>query len=61
MKKISISMHQYSHTFPVGACTGLYKPVRDEKVATPQAKQAMSKISQVEIENFISSLKQIIS
>jgi hypothetical protein len=40
--------HQYSHKFPVGACTGLYKPVRALKVERLQEKQAMSDFPQVQ-------------
>jgi hypothetical protein len=40
-------VHQYSHSFLVGACTGLYKPVQALKVESPPEKQAMSDFPQV--------------
>src|SRR5882762_8360032 len=40
-------VHQYSHNFLVGACTGLYKPVQALKVESLQEKQAMSDFPQV--------------
>src|SRR5712672_2673840 len=40
-------LHQYSHNFLVGACTGLYKPVQALKVESPSEKQAMSDFPQV--------------
>src|SRR5712664_907630 len=40
-------IHQYSHNFLVGACTGLYKPVQALKVESLQEKQAMSDFPQV--------------
>src|SRR6266436_3810341 len=40
-------MHQYSHNFLVGACTGLYKPVQALKVESLPEKQAMSDFPQV--------------
>jgi len=42
-----MQIHQYSHNFLVGACTGLYKPVQAQKVESLQAKQAMSDFPQV--------------
>jgi len=40
-------IHQYSHNFLVGTCTGLYKPVQALKVESLQEKQAMSNFAQV--------------
>ena len=42
-----VLLHQYSHNFLVGTCTGLYKPVQALKVESLQEKKAMSDFPQV--------------